>query len=587
SSEIDKVDPAIEATKEIGRLARAPAALATTAVKATIGRAFNPNRGRDRADSGWLIRIWSELRLSRRQTGVMEQAQTRILKSIDKKSGIRRGSGLLALLAGLLPFLRRLLPFGGLPRNPLPKVPGGGRPGGKAPPGTVDKGKPSGKPGTPSSDRPGQGGKPTEPKTNPKANPTKVGGALKKLGKLGKFGAALTGLAGFFPLSAKVGAALMTYSEDLNKGERETLEQLQPKEGDEWTPEMAKPVAEAPLDTGAAEVVGPPSALRSGINYLAGALNRKYRHRTKFSGFQGAEGMSKYGTYTNDEINTINYLKASGANTSAHLKSGMPREIQEKIIARSLAWGNAPQEMLKIAAMEGGGNKNAISSTGAIGLFQITGRTATALGVKDRFDVDQNIEGAMKHVALDRAALRKAGLPVTPENLYMMFQLGPVAKEVIRGAQDGKRIDQLSSDARKAIGLNYGNRSSTAADYIATNKKALNQRYNQVVGRSDAGILPIPSSGASRSVPASFARGTSAFSFSAQAEVGKASPKVSPPMFTLPTRPAVSPMPEIRIPVPLSSGVPLQVTVISEPKVTQDVTDRRIAHIATGGVAGR
>ncbi|WP_175712239.1 glycoside hydrolase family 19 protein [Burkholderia ambifaria] len=126
SSEIDKVDPAIEATKEIGRLARAPAALATTAVKATIGRAFNPNRGRDRADSGWLIRIWSELRLSRRQTGVMEQAQTRILKSIDKKSGTRQG-GIIQRVAGAVtsPF-RRGFPFSG-----------GGRRGGYQYPGRV------------------------------------------------------------------------------------------------------------------------------------------------------------------------------------------------------------------------------------------------------------------------------------------------------------------------------------------------------------------------------------------------------------------------------------------------------------------
>jgi soluble lytic murein transglycosylase-like protein len=37
--------------------------------------------------------------------------------------------------------------------------------------------------------------------------------------------------------------------------------------------------------------------------------------------------------------------------------------------------------MLKIAAIESGGNPNAISATGAIGVFQFTGQTGTGVGI--------------------------------------------------------------------------------------------------------------------------------------------------------------------------------------------------------------
>src|SRR6202042_2237011 len=100
---------------------------------------------------------------------------------------------------------------------------------------------------------------------------------------------------------------------------------------------------------------------------------------------------------------------------------------------------------------------NAISSTGAAGLFQFTGKTATGVGIKDRFNADQNIEGGMKLTRDNMNALQAAKLPMRAENLYMMHQLGPVAaKEIIRGARDGKDISDLSSGTQKAVSLNYG-----------------------------------------------------------------------------------------------------------------------------------
>jgi putative chitinase len=53
-----------------------------------------------------------------------------------------------------------------------------------------------------------------------------------------------------------------------------------------------------------------------------------------------------------------------------------------------------------------------------------------------------------------------------------------------------------------------------------------------------------------------------------------------------PARPSMPTIPDIAIPVPLSSSTPLRVTVMQEQKVGQDVSDRRIAHITTGGISG-
>ena len=219
---------------------------------------------------------------------------------------------------------------------------------------------------------------------------------------------------------------------------------------------------------------------------LEAIMPKGYRHKALFDGIKGGDSLTKYGSYTDEEAALVRELKTSGANTSANVKGGMSLEVQDKISAQAKRAGLDPVMMQKIAAMESGGNANAISSTGAIGIYQFTGQTASGVGIKNRFDVDQNIEGGMKLTKQNQAMLEDAKLPVTAENLYMMHQLGPkAAKEVIRGAASGKSKEELSADTQKAMNLNYGAKSKTAADYIATNKKALDDRYAAVT--KDAG----------------------------------------------------------------------------------------------------
>lgn len=67
---------------------------------------------------------------------------------------------------------------------------------------------------------------------------------------------------------------------------------------------------------------------------------------------------------------------------------------------------------------------------GALGLYQFTGQTASGVGIKYCFYIDQNIEGGMKLTVQNMAKrCKKAGLPVTAENIYMMHQLGPSAAQ--------------------------------------------------------------------------------------------------------------------------------------------------------------
>ncbi|WP_454056799.1 glycoside hydrolase family 19 protein [Cupriavidus sp. Marseille-Q8015] len=99
AGDMDKVDPTVGAAREAGQLLAAPLK-AMSATGAFIGRGFG---GKDAAVP-WYSRIWSELRLTRRQSSAFDQAQTRSLKEIERKTGEGAGAskGGAGLLGGLL-----------------------------------------------------------------------------------------------------------------------------------------------------------------------------------------------------------------------------------------------------------------------------------------------------------------------------------------------------------------------------------------------------------------------------------------------------------------------------------------------------
>lgn len=331
-----------------------------------------------------------------------------------------------------------------------------------------------------------------------------------------------------------------------------------------------------------------------------------YRHKALFDGIKGGDSLSKNGSYTDEEAARIRELKTSGANTSANVPGGMSLEVQDKISAQAKKAGLDPVMMQKIAAMESGGNANAVSSTGAIGVYQFTGKTASGVGIKNRFDVDQNIEGGMKLTKQNQAVLAKSGLPVTAESLYMMHQLGPAAaKEVIQGAAAGKSKADMSPETQRAMNLNYGASSKTAADYIATNRKALDDRYASVTKGSSA-----TTEVAQANRPASPTGGGLAAAPASPVNPRAQSASVSPPPAATPPKLSVAAAPSVvasvQVPSVPPASKPIQipdappavvsmasssqssqqvVRQVQEREVGQDVADRRIAHIVTGGLS--
>lgn len=76
---------------------------------------------------------------------------------------------------------------------------------------------------------------------------------------------------------------------------------------------------------------------------------------------------------------------------------------------------------------ESGGNPLALSRRGAAGLMQLMPDTATQLGVADRFDPQQNIEGGAQYLA---ELLRRFG---EVESALAAYNAGPTAVEKHRG----------------------------------------------------------------------------------------------------------------------------------------------------------
>ena len=492
SSGMEETDPAIKAFSEVAQpMARGYEILTT-------------GTGREQKDTfRWFRKIFGELKLFRRDETVFSKAATKSLKNIEENPGGGDASGgdsswlrryILPILALALPFL-------------MAGVSGVGGSIGKAWDSTVADFKSVA----------------TKIINSWDSATDKFSGVLDSItSKIESFWNIFTGFA-----KDKLGI-------DIPKAIKPVAEKISEKvSGVTSSVKRAYDVAKA--ETG---------------SVLENVTLKGYRHKAMFDGIKGGDDLAKYGTYTDAEAKRIKTLKTSAANTSANIPGGMSQEIQDKISAQAKKHGLDPVMMQKIAAMESGGNPNAISKTGALGLYQFTGQTASGVGIKNRFDVDQNIEGGMKLTAQNMAMLKKSGLPVTAENIYMMHQLGPsAAQEIIRGSESGKSKADLSSNTQRSMNLNYGANSKTAAEYIDTNRIALDKRYAATVSNVQTAHAQVPES----------------------------------PRMPAPQLPADEP--SIVEPLASTGGRNQNIVASAQPEVGQDVKDRRIAHIVTGGLS--
>jgi hypothetical protein len=89
---------------------------------------------------------------------------------------------------------------------------------------------------------------------------------------------------------------------------------------------------------------------------------------------------------------------------------------------------NIDREYLyKLKRLESSGNPEAVSPTGARGLWQFIKSTGKSYGLttdSDRHDITKSTEAVARFTKDNIDSLRRNGIPVTNENLYMSHMLG-------------------------------------------------------------------------------------------------------------------------------------------------------------------
>jgi soluble lytic murein transglycosylase-like protein len=97
--------------------------------------------------------------------------------------------------------------------------------------------------------------------------------------------------------------------------------------------------------------------------------------------------------------------------------SAQVREFSARCAAFYASVFNVPVELADaVIQVESGWNPYAVSKKGAAGLMQLMPATAIRFGVRDRFNIEENIRGGIAYLAwlirLFDGDLRLAGLPI-------------------------------------------------------------------------------------------------------------------------------------------------------------------------------
>lgn len=88
----------------------------------------------------------------------------------------------------------------------------------------------------------------------------------------------------------------------------------------------------------------------------------------------------------------------NSAGTTARMHNLPPQQIEEIIQKTAAKYGIDPKLLSAVAETESNYRPDAVSSAGAIGVMQLMPDTASALGVSDPYDAQQNIEGGAKYL---------------------------------------------------------------------------------------------------------------------------------------------------------------------------------------------
>lgn len=216
---------------------------------------------------------------------------------------------------------------------------------------------------------------------------------------------------------------------------------------------------------------------------MQGAVSGAQRVGRRAADFlQGESRGLGVGRYNEDEQASIQAARAGGDKFRGG--QGITQEHRQMIMEVAKQQGINPEHMLAMVQMESGGNPNAVSATGASGLLQFTGGTGRQMGVNNRFDPRQNLEGGGRLMTANAERLRKAGIEPTLENLYLAHQQGAGGAIQILNAAQGR--GQISDDVRRNMGLNYGEMDPSS--YLAQNKRKIeNARVAATTGPGYSG----------------------------------------------------------------------------------------------------
>lgn len=189
--------------------------------------------------------------------------------------------------------------------------------------------------------------------------------------------------------------------------------------------------------------------------------------------------MPKYsGTpITEDEMVALDtVIGSTDKDLDAVRSNPIPKPVRPVVLKQNPSgrWSTGDAFFDAVMDIESRGDANAVSPTGATGLYQFTRGTGEQYGlikrdstgniiVDNRKDPVANFEAFKKLTADNAKSLKRAGLDVTPSTLYLAHQQGAAgAKAILTAIKNGTDVPD---NIRKNMNLNNG-RGKTPAQFF-------------------------------------------------------------------------------------------------------------------------